>query len=108
MRPLDVGSLVPSLGGADEAAVARDPLPRVIAELVIGGASSDIRKEAAAVLKAVWRLLEGQSSVEAQQVLSVSGVPHSIMPARWPSRLVCSFHQLMSSHAAQVCDTKTS
>jgi len=41
------------------AAVAREPLPRLVAELVIGGASSEVRKEAAAVLKAVWRLLEG-------------------------------------------------
>ena len=71
-QPPDVGWLVPSSGGHDEAVVAPGPLSRVIPELVIGGASSDIRREAAAVIKAVWRLLEGQRSVEAQQVVLVT------------------------------------
>ena len=71
LRPMDVRWLVPSHGGDDEAAVARGPLARITAELVIGGPASEVRREAAAVIKAVWRLQEGQRSVDAQQVVPV-------------------------------------
>ena len=68
LRAFDISWLLPSSSEADEAAIAPGPLARIVAELLIGGASSEIRREAAALLKAVWRLLESQSSVQAQQV----------------------------------------
>ncbi len=101
-RPLDVGWLVPSPGGAAEAAAAREPLPRLVAELVIGGASSEIRKEAAGVLKAVWRLLEGQSSVEAQQVLFVAYLRSLFLHAGLPVSCNCSLVMVISCLPAMV------
>jgi hypothetical protein len=66
---VDISWLLPSSGSANDAASARGPLARVAVELLVGGSSSEIRKQAAAFVKAIWRVLEGQTAVEAQQVI---------------------------------------
>ena len=66
---VDIGWLLPPSGTVGDASPVRGPLARVAAELLVGGSSSEIRKQAAAVVKAIWRVLEGQSAVKAQQVL---------------------------------------
>ena len=67
---LDTSWLLPSTDGGNDAVVLRGALPLIVAELLIGGCSSDIRRQAAAVIKAIWRLLEGQSAVKRQRVLA--------------------------------------